>query len=50
MIDQVSEHRVYFIFVDYEDTDSYELIHSTKQNEIKDENWENKVKMTIFQR
>ena len=44
------EGGVYFIFVDYEDTDSYELIHSTKQNEMKDENWENKVNMTIYQR
>jgi GWxTD domain-containing protein len=44
------EGGVYFIFVDYEDTDSYVLIHSTKQNEVHDENWENKVKMTVFQR
>ena len=44
------EGGVYFVFVDYEDTDSYVLIHSTKQNEIKDEDWENKVKMTIYQR
>ena len=44
------EGGVYFIFVDYEDTDSYELIHSTKKNEVKDENWENKIKMTIYQR
>lgn len=44
------EGGVYFIFVDYEDTDFYELIHSTKQNEIKDENWENKIKMTVYQR
>jgi len=44
------EGGVYFIFVDYEDTDSYELIHSTKKNEIQDNNWENKVKMTVYQR
>jgi GWxTD domain-containing protein len=44
------EGGVYFIFVDYEDTDTYVLIHSTKQNEIKDENWENKINMTAFQR
>ncbi|UCC78938.1 MAG: GWxTD domain-containing protein [Candidatus Zixiibacteriota bacterium] len=44
------EGGVYFIFVDYEDTDSYELIHSNKQNEIKDENWEDKIKMTVYQR
>ena len=44
------EGGVYFIFVDYEDTDSYVLIHSTKKNEIQDDNWENKIKMTVFQR
>jgi GWxTD domain-containing protein len=44
------EGGVYFIFVDYEDTDSYELIHSTKKNEIQDDNWEDKVKMTVYQR
>lgn len=44
------EGGVYFIFVDYEDTDSYELIHSNKQNEIQDYNWEDKIRMTVFQR
>lgn len=44
------EGGVYFIFVDYEDTDTYVLIHSTKQNEIRNENWEEKIKMTIYRR
>ena len=44
------EGGVYFIFVDFEDTGVYTLVHSSKQNEVKDYNWENKVKMTIFQR
>ena len=44
------EGGVYFVFVDYEDTDTYVLVHSTKQNEIKDENWESKIQMTGFQR
>lgn len=44
------EGGVYFIFVDYEDTDTYVLVHSTKQNEIKDENWEAKIQMGGFQR
>lgn len=44
------EGGVYFVFVDFEDTDSYVLIHSTKQNEIRDDNWEDKIKMTGFQR
>jgi len=47
---QGMEGGVYFVFVDYEDTDSYVLIHSTKKNEIQDENWEDKIKMTVFQR
>jgi GWxTD domain-containing protein len=44
------EGGVFFIFVDYEDTDSYELIHSNKQNEIRDNNWEDKIRMTVYQR
>jgi GWxTD domain-containing protein len=44
------EGGVFFIFVDYEDTDSYVLIHSNKKNEIQDSNWEDKIKMTIYQR
>lgn len=47
---QGMEGGVYFVFVDYEDTDSYVLIHSTKKNEIRDENWEDKINMTIYQR
>ncbi|MEE9552760.1 MAG: GWxTD domain-containing protein [candidate division Zixibacteria bacterium] len=44
------EGGVYFIFVDFEGTSSYDLIHSSKKNEVKDYNWEDKVKMTLFQR
>lgn len=44
------EGGVYFIFVDFEDTDTYVLVHSTKQNEIKDENWQSKIQMTGFMR
>jgi GWxTD domain-containing protein len=44
------EGGVYFIFVDFEDSGAYILVHSSKQNEVKDYNWENKVKMTLFQR
>lgn len=44
------EGGVYFVFVDFEDTGAYTLVHSSKQNEVKDYNWENKVKMTLFQR
>jgi len=44
------EGGVYFVFVDYEDTGGYELIHSTKKNEIWDSNWEKKIKMTVYQR
>ncbi len=44
------EGGVYFIFVDFEDTGAYVLVHSSMQNEVKDYNWEAKVKMTLFQR
>ena len=44
------EGGVYFIFVDFEDTGAYILVHSSMQNEAKDYNWEDKVKMTLFQR
>ena len=44
------EGGIYFIFVDFEDTGAFQLVHSSKQNEIKDYNWEDKVKMTLFQR
>jgi GWxTD domain-containing protein len=44
------EGGVYFVFVDFEDTGVYTLVHSSKQNEVKDYNWEDKVKMTLFQR
>ena len=44
------EGGVYFVFVDFEDTGAYSLVHSSKQDEVKDYNWEDKVKMTLFQR
>ena len=44
------EGGVYFIFVDFEDTGNYTLVHSSKKDEVKDYNWEDKVKMTLFQR
>jgi len=44
------EGGVYFIFVDLEDSGAYKLIHSSKKDEVKDYNWEDKVKMTLFQR
>jgi len=44
------EGGVYFIFVDFEDTGAFKLVHSSKRDEIKDYNWEDKVKMTLFQR
>lgn len=44
------EGGVYFIFVDFEDTGAYTLVHSSMRNEVKDYNWEDKVKMTLFQR
>lgn len=44
------EGGVYFVFVDFEDSGYFTLVHSSKQNEVKDYNWEDKVKMTVFQR
>jgi len=44
------EGGVYFIFVDFEGTGAFQLVHSSKKDEIKDYNWEDKVKMTLFQR
>ncbi len=44
------EGGVYFIFVDFEGTGAHEMVHSSKKNEVKDYNWEDKVKMTLFQR
>ncbi len=44
------EGGVYFIFVDFEETGNLVLVHSSKQDEVKDYNWEDKVKMTVFQR
>jgi len=44
------EGGVYFIFVDMESAGDYTLIHSSKSGEIKDANWEYKVKFDIEQR
>ncbi len=38
------EGGVYFVFVDYETAGEYTLIHSSKRDETKDYDWENKVK------
>ncbi|OGC94500.1 MAG: hypothetical protein A2W25_01580 [candidate division Zixibacteria bacterium RBG_16_53_22] len=38
------EGGVYFVFVDYETGGDYTLLHSSKSDEIKDYDWENKVK------
>jgi GWxTD domain-containing protein len=44
------EGGVYFIFVDMQNADDYSLIHSSKRDEIKDENWEDKIQMSANQR
>lgn len=44
------EGGVYFIFVDMQNADNYNLVHSSKRDEIKDENWEEKIKMSVMQR
>lgn len=44
------EGGVYFIFVDYENAADMTLVHSSKKNEVKDPNWESKIRMTDFQR
>lgn len=44
------EGGVYFIFVDIQDTGDYQLVHSSKQNEIQDYNWQEKVVVKAFQR
>ncbi len=44
------EGGVYFIFVDFEIGSDYALVHSSKQGEIRDLEWENKIKMTLYQR
>jgi GWxTD domain-containing protein len=41
------EGGVYFVFVDFENAEDYTLIHSSMKNEIKDNNWEDKVKMSM---
>jgi len=38
------EGGIYFIFVDYETGGNYTLLHSSKSDEIKDYDWENKIK------
>jgi GWxTD domain-containing protein len=44
------EGGVYFIFVDMQNADNYTLVHSSKRDEVKDENWEDKIKMSVMQR
>jgi len=44
------EGGIYFVFIDYENTDTFELVHSSKQNEAKDYNWEEKIKMNVYSR
>jgi GWxTD domain-containing protein len=44
------EGGVYFVFVDMEAAGDYTLVHSSKQDEIKDYNWENKIKFSWEQR
>ncbi len=39
------EGGVYFIFVDYEDAGDYTLIHSSKRDEVKNYNWEDRIKV-----
>jgi len=44
------EGGVYFIFVDQESSGDYNLVHSSKRDEIKDLNWEDKIKFLLDQR
>jgi len=44
------EGGVYFIFVDYETADDFILVHSTKRDEIKDSNWEDKIRVSTYNR
>lgn len=44
------EGGVYFVFVDFETSEDYKLVHSSKKNEISDPNWEVKIKMSPEQR
>jgi GWxTD domain-containing protein len=44
------EGGVYFIFVDFENAEDYTLVHSSKRDEVKDESWEEKIKMSVMQR
>lgn len=37
------EGGVYFIFIDYENSSGYTLIHSSKSNEVKDYDWQSKI-------
>ncbi len=41
------EGGVYFVFVDFENAEDYTLVHSSKRDEIKDNNWEDKIKMSM---
>ncbi len=44
------EGGVYFIFVDYENSTEYTLVHSSKQDEPKNYNWEDEIKMSYLNR
>jgi GWxTD domain-containing protein len=44
------EGGVYFVFVDLENSTDYTLIHSSKQNEPKNYNWEDVIKMSYMNR
>jgi GWxTD domain-containing protein len=44
------EGGVYFVFVDFETSEDYKLVHSSKKNEISDPNWEDKINMNPQQR
>lgn len=44
------EGGVFFIFVDYETADDFTLVHSTKKSEVKDYDWEEKIRVTTFRR
>jgi GWxTD domain-containing protein len=37
------EGGVYFVFIDYENSSGYTLVHSSKSNEVKDYDWQSKI-------
>ena len=44
------EGGIYFIFVDFETSEDYKLVHSSKKGEISDPNWEDKINMSPQER